>query len=174
MVIAENKAFNATPASMTLVLSALFRLDIASTKIIQRAEATKEHSAVNKEPASIPRPDKTIIAILAPSAEAEEIPIVEGEANGLLRDDCIIIPDKAMPMPTKKPPKILGSLIPNTIRLLLSFPFPIKVNILSLTVMSEEPTLTDIIVITINAITSAIKKPIFCEILFLYCSFKSI
>ena len=149
-------------------------MDIASTKIIQRAEATKEHSAVNKEPASIPRSDKTIIAILAPSAEAEEIPIVEGEANGLLRDDCIIIPDKAISMPTKKPPKILGSLIPNTIRLLFLFPFPIKVNILSLTVISEEPTLIDIIVITINATTNAIKKPIFCEILFLYCSFKFI
>ena len=87
IVIAENKAFKATPASMTLVLSDFFKLDIAKTKIIQSAEAINEHIAVTIEPASIPNPDKTIIAIFAPRAEAEEIPIVEGEAKGLLRDD---------------------------------------------------------------------------------------
>ena len=77
-------------------------------------------------------------------------------------------------MPTKKPPRILGSLIPNTIRLLLSFPLPSKVDILSLTVIPDEPTLIDMIVININAITNDIKKIIFCVILFLYCSFMSI
>jgi len=141
---------------------------------MHKIEAAKEQTAVINELLLSPNAVKLIMAILAPSAEAAEMPIVEGEAKGLFKEDCIIMPDNARPIPTKKPPKIRGSLMLKTINLLLSLPLPNKVRILSITVISEEPTLIDIIEITAKAIPNInINKSLFA-ILRLYCLLKSI
>ena len=87
MVIAENIAFKATPSNNTVDRLALFKDENQRTIKVQIIAKTKDNIPVVAIPTSIPIPENTISAMLAPNTEALEIPRVDGEASGLFNTD---------------------------------------------------------------------------------------
>ena len=88
--------------------------------------------------ATLPAP-KPMIAKLAPKVAALEIPIVEGEAKGFLKHDCITAPAKANPAPQMIAPIALGILNSQTVIVETSSPNPKRAFIVSTKLRFEDP-----------------------------------
>ena len=122
----------------------------------------------------IPSRTKTISATFAPKAEAEDMPSVDGDASGLFNADWMTIPDRAMLMPTKKPPMILGRRMSKTILACFSIPRPARAFRLSPTVIPEEPIFSDNAAVADNKTISSTINDIFRERYFRYCTCNSV